>query len=135
MCDRLAASADGPQRVLNLFAYTGGASVALAAAGHHVTHVDASRPAIGWAQRNGPWRLADDLPGLLAACRSLLGDAPAFVLLNLYDRTATDALAVDLLREAFPGAAESAITGDTVDLQAGRRRLTTGVCARFAPPA
>jgi 23S rRNA (cytosine1962-C5)-methyltransferase len=38
--------------ILNLFAYTGGASVALARAGAHVTHVDASRPAIGWAQQN-----------------------------------------------------------------------------------
>jgi 23S rRNA (cytosine1962-C5)-methyltransferase len=37
---------------LNLFAYTGGASVALAAAGATVTHVDASRPAIGWAREN-----------------------------------------------------------------------------------
>jgi 23S rRNA (cytosine1962-C5)-methyltransferase len=37
---------------LNLFAYTGGASVALAAAGARVTHVDASRPAIGWARDN-----------------------------------------------------------------------------------
>src|SRR4030095_13407644 len=38
--------------VLNLFGYTGGASVALAAAGARVTHVDASRPAIGWAREN-----------------------------------------------------------------------------------
>ena len=38
--------------VLNLFAYTGGASVALAAAGARVTHVDASRPSIGWAREN-----------------------------------------------------------------------------------
>jgi 23S rRNA (cytosine1962-C5)-methyltransferase len=42
----------GPPEVLNLFAYTGGASVALATAGARVTHVDASRPAIGWAREN-----------------------------------------------------------------------------------
>jgi 23S rRNA (cytosine1962-C5)-methyltransferase len=41
-----------PPRALNLFGYTGGASVALAAAGWRVTHVDASRPAIGWAKAN-----------------------------------------------------------------------------------
>jgi 23S rRNA (cytosine1962-C5)-methyltransferase len=41
-----------PAEVLNLFAYTGGASIALAAAGARVTHVDASRPAIGWAREN-----------------------------------------------------------------------------------
>ena len=44
-------SSAGPE-ILNLFAYTGGASVALAKAGARVTHVDASRPAIGWAQEN-----------------------------------------------------------------------------------
>jgi len=49
-----ASPGDGPggPAVLNLFAYTGGASVALAAAGARVTHVDASRPAIGWAREN-----------------------------------------------------------------------------------
>jgi 23S rRNA (cytosine1962-C5)-methyltransferase len=41
-----------PQEVLNLFAYTGGASIALARAGVRVTHVDASRPAVGWARDN-----------------------------------------------------------------------------------
>ena len=41
-----------PPEILNLFAYTGGASVALAAAGGRVTHVDASRPAVGWARDN-----------------------------------------------------------------------------------
>jgi 23S rRNA (cytosine1962-C5)-methyltransferase len=41
-----------PPEVLNLFAYTGGASVALAKAGAGVTHVDASRPSIGWAREN-----------------------------------------------------------------------------------
>lgn len=45
-------SAKRPIKVLNLFAYTGGASLACSLAGAHVTHVDASRPAIGWAQDN-----------------------------------------------------------------------------------
>ena len=44
--------APGAPEVLNLFAYTGGASIALAAAGARVTHVDTSRPAIGWARDN-----------------------------------------------------------------------------------
>ncbi len=39
-------------RVLNLFAYTGIASLVAAAAGGIVTHVDASRPTIGWAKEN-----------------------------------------------------------------------------------
>jgi 23S rRNA (cytosine1962-C5)-methyltransferase len=41
-----------PLDVLNLFAYTGGATMALACAGHHVTHVDASKPALTWAREN-----------------------------------------------------------------------------------
>lgn len=39
-------------RVLNLFAYTGAASVAAKSAGADVTHVDASRPGINWANEN-----------------------------------------------------------------------------------
>jgi len=39
-------------RVLNLFAYTGAASIVAALAGASVTHVDASKPAITWANRN-----------------------------------------------------------------------------------
>ena len=41
-----------PVKVLNLFAYTGGASIAAAAAGAHVTHVDASKGMVGWAKEN-----------------------------------------------------------------------------------
>jgi 23S rRNA (cytosine1962-C5)-methyltransferase len=39
-------------RVLNLFAYTGAASVVAKSAGADVTHVDASRPGINWANQN-----------------------------------------------------------------------------------
>jgi len=39
-------------RVLNLFAYTGGATMAAAIAGAQVTHVDSSRPAMMWASEN-----------------------------------------------------------------------------------
>ena len=41
-----------PPRVLNLFGYTGIASLAAARAGAYVTHVDASKKAIGWAREN-----------------------------------------------------------------------------------
>ena len=41
-----------PPRVLNLFGYTGIASLVAARAGAHVTHVDASKKAIGWAREN-----------------------------------------------------------------------------------
>ncbi|QQS23020.1 class I SAM-dependent methyltransferase [bacterium] len=39
-------------KILNLFAYTGGASMVLTRVGHKVTHVDASKPSIGWAKEN-----------------------------------------------------------------------------------
>jgi 23S rRNA (cytosine1962-C5)-methyltransferase len=39
-------------RVLNLFAYTGAASVVARLAGAEVTHVDASRPGLNWANQN-----------------------------------------------------------------------------------
>ena len=41
-----------PVRVLNLFAYTGGATVAAAGAGAAVTHVDASKGMVQWAKEN-----------------------------------------------------------------------------------
>lgn len=58
-----AAVAEGREvKVLNLFAYTGGATLAAAAAGAKVTHVDASKGMVGWAKEN--------------ALSSGLGDAP-----------------------------------------------------------
>lgn len=44
--------ADRPIKVLNLFAYTGGATLAAAAAGASVTHVDASKGMVTWAKEN-----------------------------------------------------------------------------------
>ena len=41
-----------PPRVLNLFAYTGGATLAAAQMGAEVTHVDASKTAVAWAREN-----------------------------------------------------------------------------------
>ena len=41
-----------PVKVLNLFAYTGGATLAAASAGAAVTHVDASKGMVGWAREN-----------------------------------------------------------------------------------
>ena len=44
--------ANRPIKVLNLFAYTGGATLAAAAAGASVTHVDASKGMVNWAKEN-----------------------------------------------------------------------------------
>jgi len=49
-------------RVLNLFGYTGVASLVCAAAGAQVTHVDASKKAIGWARENAALSGLEDRP-------------------------------------------------------------------------
>lgn len=59
---RLIRAAGRPVKVLNLFAYTGGATLSAAAAGASVTHVDAAKGMVGWAREN--------------AAASGLGDAP-----------------------------------------------------------
>ncbi|MCR4436591.1 MAG: class I SAM-dependent methyltransferase [Clostridiales bacterium] len=45
-------SAGRPVKVLNLFAYTGGATVAAASAGAEVCHVDAAKGMVSWAKEN-----------------------------------------------------------------------------------
>ncbi len=59
--------------VLHLFASTGATSLALAAAGASVTHVDASRPAVAWARRNAELSGLADRP-----IRWIIDDALAF---------------------------------------------------------
>jgi 23S rRNA (cytosine1962-C5)-methyltransferase len=63
MNERLAGAPAGHQpRLLNLFGYTGLASLIAAEAGAHVTHVDASKKAIGWARENQSLSGMDDKP-------------------------------------------------------------------------
>ena len=63
-----------PPRILNLFAYTGAATVAIAAAGGSVTHVDSARTSVAWARRNAR------LSGLAEApIRWIVDDVVAFV--------------------------------------------------------
>lgn len=59
--------------ILNLFAYTGIASLIAAEAGAKVTHVDASRPTIGWAKENQHASKLDNKP-----IRWILDDAVKF---------------------------------------------------------
>ncbi len=65
---------DQPVRVLNLFGYTGGASLAASVAGAEVVHVDGSKSAIAWARENAEISGLKDKP-----VRWLLDDAAAFV--------------------------------------------------------
>ncbi|MBI1327835.1 MAG: class I SAM-dependent rRNA methyltransferase [Alphaproteobacteria bacterium] len=61
-------------KLLNLFAYTGVASLLAAKAGAQVTHVDASKKAIGWAQENQQLARMEDAP-----IRWICEDARKFV--------------------------------------------------------
>lgn len=71
---RQAPPVPGKSRLLNLFGYTGVASLVAAAAGWQVTHVDASKPAVAWGRRN------QELSGMGALpIRWILEDAPTFV--------------------------------------------------------
>jgi 23S rRNA (cytosine1962-C5)-methyltransferase len=74
MLERLREMRGEAPRVLNLFAYTGAASLIAAAAGAQVTHVDASRKAIAWAKEN---QAASKLGA--APIRWILDDAQKFV--------------------------------------------------------
>ncbi len=61
-------------QVLNLFGYSGGSTLAAAAAGAQVTHVDAARNLVAWARRNA------ELSGLASApVRWIVDDARKFV--------------------------------------------------------
>ena len=77
-------------RVLNLFGYTGGSSLAAASAGAAVTHVDAARPSIQRARRNaGLSGLAD------APIRWIEDDARKFVDRELRRGNSYDAVILD----------------------------------------
>jgi len=61
-------------KILNLFAYTGGATVSALVAGAHVTHVDASKGMTGWAKENAASTGVADRP-----VRWLVDDCVKFV--------------------------------------------------------
>ncbi len=62
-----------PPAILHLFAYTGLVTLALAAAGASVVHVDASKPTVAWARRNAERSGLADRP-----IRWIVDDAVAF---------------------------------------------------------
>jgi len=66
--------ADRPISVLNLFAYTGGATIACAAAGASVCHVDAAKGMVNWARDNARASGLEDRP-----IRWIVDDCAKFV--------------------------------------------------------
>ena len=67
-------AAGRPIKVLNLFGYTGGATLACLAAGASVTHVDASKGMVAWARENAAASRLADRP-----CRWIVDDCAKFV--------------------------------------------------------
>ncbi|ADE39639.1 class I SAM-dependent methyltransferase [Candidatus Puniceispirillum marinum] len=157
---RLISQPDSRPRILNLFAYSGVASLHAAAAGADVTHLDASKKAVAYAFENrdasdmqdapirfitddamrfvereirrgrhydgiimdppkygrGPkgefWRIEDDLPALLKACRNLLSDNPLFMVLTIYAIRASSLAAHYAMAEAVNGLGGTVTSGE-----------------------
>ncbi len=73
-CSELIKSAGRPINVLNLFAYTGGATLACAAAGASVCHCDAVKGMVDWARSNAQLSGISDKP-----IRWIVDDANKFI--------------------------------------------------------
>jgi len=79
-----------PVKVLNLFAYTGGATLAAAAAGAAVTHVDASKGMVNWAKENAKSSGLEQAP-----IRWLVDDCVKFVEREIRRGSRYDAIIMD----------------------------------------
>ena len=79
-----------PVKVLNLFAYTGGATLAAAKAGASVTHVDASKGMVGWAKENSASSGLSDAP-----IRWIVDDCVKFVEREIRRGNRYDAIIMD----------------------------------------
>ncbi len=79
-----------PIKVLNLFAYTGGATIAAAAAGASVTHVDASKGMVTWAKENAASSGLSDAP-----IRWIVDDCVKFVEREIRRGKKYDAIIMD----------------------------------------
>ncbi len=77
-------------KVLNLFAYTGGATVACISAGAHVTHVDSSRGMVDWAKENVRSSNLDD-----TKARYIVDDVIKFVEREIRRGNKYDAIIMD----------------------------------------
>lgn len=83
-------AAGRPIRVLNLFGYTGAATLACAAAGAHVTHVDASKGMVNWGRENAVLSGLAERP-----MRWLVDDCGKFVQRELRRGNTYDAIVMD----------------------------------------
>lgn len=89
-CGELIRAAGRPINVLNLFAYTGGATLACAAAGAAVCHCDAVKGMVDWARTNAKLSGLEDKP-----IRWIVDDANKFIGRELRRGTRYDAVILD----------------------------------------
>ena len=89
-CGELIRSANRPINVLNLFAYTGGATLACAAAGASVCHCDAVKGMVDWARTNAKLSGLDDKP-----IRWIVDDANKFIKREIRRGTRYDGVILD----------------------------------------
>lgn len=89
-CYDLIKQAGRPIKVLNLFAYTGGATINAAAAGASVTHVDASKGMVTWAKENAAASGLSDKP-----IRWIVDDCVKFVEREIRRGKTYDAIIMD----------------------------------------
>lgn len=79
-----------PPKLLNLFGYTGAASLFAAKAGFEVAHVDASKPSVDWARKN------QEISGLQSCkIRWIVDDALKFVRREIRRGVKYDAIVLD----------------------------------------
>lgn len=83
-------NAGRPINVLNLFAYTGGATLACAKAGASVSHVDASKGMVAWARENATASGLENAP-----IRWLVDDCEKFVAREIRRGKTYDAIVMD----------------------------------------
>lgn len=166
-------------KVLNLFGYTGIASLVAAKSGAKVTHVDASKQSVDWARENqklsgleeapirwivddvvkflkkeikrlartdggggekydaiimdppsygkGPkgevWKIEEQLPDLLLACKEILSDQPLFIILNMYSTDLSSLSLVNILSDITKDLGGSLEAGELAIREASSDRL------------
>lgn len=83
-------SCSRPIKVLNMFAYTGGATLACLKAGAHVTHVDASKGMVAWGKENAKTSSLSERP-----MRWLVDDCVKFAEREIRRGNKYDAIVMD----------------------------------------
>lgn len=84
------AGARGNPKMLNLFGYTGAATLVAAKSGYSVTHVDASKPSVDWARKNQALSGLEDKP-----VRWIVDDALKFAQREARRNSKYDAIVLD----------------------------------------